>query len=167
MRVKKKPKISLAKYKKSIWKFVSIAVRLRDADNQGICTCISCGKKGYYIRDVMQAGHFFTSKHHPNVRWNLMNIHAQCSACNGSLSGNVYRYALNLAKRYSKKLVKEIDELADLPYKENIIDLDLVKQQCILLIKTHAKNKNLYDWKDMFLKYEIKQILDEREEEDI
>ncbi len=163
MRVKKKPKISLAKHKKQVWKFVSIAIRLRDADNQGVCTCISCGEQGYYIRANMQACHFLPSKAFPNIRWNLNNIHAGCQRCNGMLQGHQYRYSLALNQKYNKDISAELWAIANIPYKENITDLDIVKKQAMLLIKTHSRNKNLYDWKDMFLKYEIKQILDEEE----
>ncbi len=64
-------------------------VRLRDADQP----CISCGRhhQGQY-----QAGHYLSRGARPELAYEPLNCHKQCSACNLHLSGNVvlYRKAL-------------------------------------------------------------------------
>ncbi len=64
-------------------------IRLRDKD----LPCISCGDS-----QPMQwhAGHFKTVKAHPELRFEPLNIHKQCSQCNKWESGNLAQYRPNL-----------------------------------------------------------------------
>jgi len=67
-------------------------IRLRDND----LPCISCGttkKKQYH------AGHYRTRGHCPELRFNELNCHKQCSTCNNYKSGNIVEYRINLIKR--------------------------------------------------------------------
>jgi len=60
-------------------------IRARDRNE----FCISCGRKhdGQY-----HAGHFLTTAAHPELRFNELNCHKQCSPCNLHLSGDLIRY---------------------------------------------------------------------------
>lgn len=92
---KSETKIALQKFKsKADWakeaqtefnKFI----RARDADQP----CISCGRDhtGQY-----HAGHYLSIGARPELRFDEMNVHKQCSVCNNHLSGNavLYRKAL-------------------------------------------------------------------------
>jgi len=69
-------------------------VRLRDA-NDG---CISCDKP-YNWQGQYHAGHFFSRGHSSSLRFNLWNIHRQCSVCNNHLSGNIGEYMPRLIKK--------------------------------------------------------------------
>ncbi len=71
-------------------------IRERDKD----LPCISCGRfhKGQY-----QAGHYRTTKAHPELRFNEDNTHKQCSACNNYLSGNIVNYKPRLIEKIGQE----------------------------------------------------------------
>lgn len=64
-------------------------IRLRDSAEP----CISCDRHhdGQY-----HAGHYYSAGARPELRFEPLNVHKQCSACNAHLSGNLvlYRFAL-------------------------------------------------------------------------
>lgn len=70
-------------------------VRLRDAGRP----CISCGRKH---GGQMHAGHYLSVGAHPEMRFEPLNVWAQCAPCNTYLSGN--------AVAYRQALVREIGE---------------------------------------------------------
>jgi Bacteriophage Lambda NinG protein len=58
--------------------------------------CISCGRhhEGQY-----HAGHYRTVAAAPELRFDELNVHKQCSVCNNHKSGNITEYRINLAHR--------------------------------------------------------------------
>lgn len=148
-------KRTLAQVKKDVWKVVSLAVRLRDANVHGQCNCISCDTVAYYIRDNIHAGHFFQSRNFPGVRWDLDNLHGQCAKCNIGKAGNQYRYYLKLRNKIGEDGVNGLNKRADIKYKETIPELEVLKNRCIDIILTESESKKLYDWKQLFTKKEI------------
>ena len=56
-------------------------VRLKAADDNGYCQCVSCGKVEHW--SDMDGGHFIDKGH--SSRWALEeeNVHPQCKGCNG------------------------------------------------------------------------------------
>lgn len=78
-------------------------IRARDADKP----CISCGTTNKVKFD---AGHFKTRGAHPELRFNLFNIHKQCSNnCNVHLSGNIHGYIEGLTNRYGVWMVEYLN----------------------------------------------------------
>lgn len=77
-------------------------VRVRDKN----LPCVSCGRhhEGQY-----HAGHYKTTGAHPELRFNLRNIHKQCSVCNNHLSGNLINYRINLIDRRGLELVEWLE----------------------------------------------------------
>ncbi|MCW7548446.1 recombination protein NinG [Photorhabdus sp. APURE] len=71
-------------------------IRERDKD----LPCISCGRfhKGQY-----HAGHYRTTKAHPELRFDEDNCHKQCSACNNYLSGNIINYKPRLIEKIGQE----------------------------------------------------------------
>lgn len=67
-------------------------VRIRDK----ALPCISCGRfhSGQY-----HAGHYRSVGACPELRFNELNCHKQCSACNNHLSGNISEYRAGLLDR--------------------------------------------------------------------
>ena len=81
-------------------------IRLRD---NGLW-CISCGlppKK-------KNAGHYFSSGGHSNVRFDEDNVHLQCEACNTYLSGNLLNYQIGIEKRIGASKLIELQGKAHL-----------------------------------------------------
>ena len=96
--------------------------------------CISCGRhhQGQY-----HAGHYRSVGSSPENRYNELNVHKQCSACNNHLSGNLIPYRVNLidkigldaveliensskAKKYTVDELKEIEQ----EYKRKLKELN-------------------------------------------
>lgn len=75
-------------------------VRLRDASKP----CISCGTTGtnsirYSGGGQWHAGHYRTIAAAPELRFEPLNVHKQCSQCNAMNSGNIVEYRMNLVQR--------------------------------------------------------------------
>lgn len=67
---------------------------IRERDKE--LPCISCQRhhKGQY-----HAGHYLSRGAHPELAFNELNNHKQCSTCNNYLSGNLLNYRVNLIKK--------------------------------------------------------------------
>lgn len=87
---------SISQLKKDADRVFSIYVRMRDTDN-GICTCITCGKQGHY--KTFQAGHF-VSRRVSALRFDDENVNAQCVADNMFKQGEQYLYSKALDMKY-------------------------------------------------------------------
>ena len=82
---------------KKLWKVFSEFIRRRDADENGICTCITCGLKREWKQ--MDAGHGIPRQHW-GTRYDERNNHAQCKRCNGFEGGSQEAYAKAVDKKY-------------------------------------------------------------------
>ena len=108
-------------------------IRVRDANQQGRCKCITCNKVDTY--KAMDAGHFI-SRRYLSTRFDDQNVHAQCVRCNQYGSGEQYIHALEIDLLYgvgtkdaiyakSKELIKYTkQDLMDLAriYKQKYIE---------------------------------------------
>lgn len=72
-------------------------IRLRDADSNGIVTCITCGDKHHW-REV-DCGHF-VPRGNMATRWELKNCHAQCRLCNSTIDGKYNEHAEAIDRNY-------------------------------------------------------------------
>lgn len=77
-------------------------IRLLDS----YAACISCGRhhEGQY-----HAGHYMSVGARPELRFNLYNVHKQCSACNAYLSGNIANYRINLIEKIGIERVEALE----------------------------------------------------------
>jgi len=98
-------KISRKGLVKKLDTIFSIYIRLRKADDLGIVSCYTCGKKDYYKK--MQCGHFMSRKYY-STRWEELNCQVQCYSCNVMRYGEQYKYGLELQKEYGKDLPEEL-----------------------------------------------------------
>jgi len=73
-------------------------IRLRDKDEP----CISCGRhhQGQY-----HAGHYRTVGANPELRFEELNCHKQCSVCNNHKSGNIVDYRINLVRKIGQEAI--------------------------------------------------------------
>ena len=102
-------------------------VRLRDSG----LWCISCNlppKK-------KNAGHYFSSGGHSNVRFDEDNVHLQCEACNTFLSGNLLQYQIGIQKKIGAQKLLELQERAHVTKKWTIDELKEI-------IETYKKKVN-------------------------
>lgn len=100
-------------------------IRLRD-DN---LPCVSCDR---YHQGQYHAGHYRTVGGHPELRFDELNCHKQCSVCNNHKSGNIVEYRINLIKRIGSD---NLDWLEG-PHEAKKYTIEQLKQ-----IKQDYKNK--------------------------
>lgn len=87
-----KTKESVSSLKKKADKVFSIYIRNRDSEN-GFSECFTCGVQKPISQ--MQAGHF-VSRAVNLLRFDEINVHAQCYSCNVMKHGDLYTYAKRL-----------------------------------------------------------------------
>jgi len=94
-------------------------IRLRDHAEP----CISCGRhhQGQY-----HAGHYKTVGSAPELRFEELNCHKQCSPCNNHLSGNIIEYRPRLIEKIGLDKVEWIEGPHE-PKKYTIEDLKEIK----------------------------------------
>ena len=91
-------------YLKDLQKVFNEFIRLRDKD----LPCISCGTNKKDIQ--YHAGHYRSVGSTPELRFNELNCHKQCSKCNNYLSGNLINYRINLIKKIGLDMVEELEK---------------------------------------------------------
>lgn len=91
-------------------------IRERDKD----LPCISCGRhhNGQY-----HAGHYLSVGSTPELRFNELNVHKQCSVCNNHLSGNHIKYRSSLIKRIGEDHVLWLEG----PHSPLHLDIEQIK----------------------------------------
>lgn len=83
--IKKKKKLSLTTEKRKFLSTIQRAVVYEEASENGICTCISCGRRGPISE--FDGGHGFAKGASLKMSRVRKNIHAQCHYCNRIIPG--------------------------------------------------------------------------------
>ena len=89
---------SISKLKKELDKIFSVFIRLRDATDEGLCQCFTCGKVSHY-KTGMQNGHF-QSRSFLSTRFDEENCQVQCVGCNMFKQGEQWKFGMNLNAKY-------------------------------------------------------------------
>ena len=113
---------TISKLKKELDKFFSLFIRLRDATDEGLCQCITCGKVSHYKKGI-QNGHF-QSRRFMSTRYDEKNCSSQCVACNMFRGGEQFRFALALDSKYGEGTAQELEFLARLTVKFTRVDYE-------------------------------------------
>ena len=117
-------KKTLSKLKKELDKWFSLFIRLRDATDEGLCQCFTCGKVGHYKTGGMQNGHF-QSRRFMSTRYSEEgNCEVQCVACNMFRGGEQYKFALALDSKYGEGTAQELESLARITVKLTRVDYE-------------------------------------------
>lgn len=87
-------------YKKILWRWFSQYIRLRDSDENGICTCITCGRKHRWNGGQIDAGHYIPKNKGNAIYFDEQDVNAQCKYCNKYLHGNIGSYIIAIDKKY-------------------------------------------------------------------
>jgi hypothetical protein len=103
---KKKKKKSSRILKKKAWDLLSKIIRLKNADDNGYCACVTCGIVKHWTE--MQAGHFIPKAQGNSVYFLEENIHVQCVSCNIFLAGNLTNYTLYMIDMYGRDEVERL-----------------------------------------------------------
>ena len=113
----------ISKLKKELDKWFSLYIRLRDATNQGMVECFTCGKIAHYKKGGMQNGHF-QSRSFLATRFDEENCQPQCVGCNMFKQGEQYKFAINLDAKYGEGKAEELEILAKSVVKLTRIDYE-------------------------------------------
>lgn len=137
----KKRQPSQATLVKKLDKLFSQYIRLRDSDANGYCRCISCGRVHYW-KDI-QNGHYM-SRRYLSTRFDEMNCHAQCVACNIFNQGNIQMYRQNLIKKIGEKNVDYLEYKAKGTTKHySVFELEELIKYYTILVNKFESEKNI------------------------
>jgi len=123
-------------------KHFSRFVRLRDADDNGYCRCITCGKIHHWKE--MDCGHFMT-RDRPATRFNEQNCHAQCKYCNNYKKGEQYKHGVEIDNLYGAGTAEKLSALSNIRGQKIHTKLsikDLAKTY-LIKVKELAKQKGI------------------------
>jgi len=128
--------------KKIAWNWFSKYIRLRDSDKNGVCKCITCGRKHKWDSGQIHAGHFIPKSRGNIILFDERNNNAQCKYCNTFLHGNLAEYQIAIDKKWGPGTATELAQKS----REKIT---FTEQQLKDIIKTYKiksklllKNKN-------------------------
>jgi hypothetical protein len=101
---------TISKLKKELDKWFSLYIRLREATDEGMVQCFTCGKVAYY-KQGMQCGHF-QSRRFLATRWDAKNCQVQCVGCNMFKSGEQWQFGMQLNAKYGAGTSAELEYVA-------------------------------------------------------
>lgn len=107
---------NLSSAKKTADEWFSKYVRLRDADSNGMCKCITCDTVKHWKE--MDCGHF-QSRRYTATRWHSQNAHAQCQGCNKYQSGEQFRHGKEIDLKYGEGTAQFLETLSRKLFKMN------------------------------------------------
>ena len=145
-KAKKKKAPTLSKLKKQLDTLYSKWLRMSNADEEGICTCVSCGARLFW-KDI-QNGHY-CSRRHEILRWSPLNTFPQCKKCNIFTEGNKIWYRRNLVDNiFNETKVREIEDksLEPSPFKRADIEKMIRHYKSeVKRLENEFKEKGIYE----------------------
>ena len=84
----------------------SLYIRLREATDEGLVQCFTCGNVNNY-KVGMQNGHFM-SRQFMSTRYDEQNCQVQCVGCNMFKFGEQFKFSLALDYKYGKGTAEEL-----------------------------------------------------------
>lgn len=123
-------------------KTFSLLVRIKAADNHGICSCFTCGKPLAWKRGVKsgiesaQAAHFI-SRRFSATRWLEDNVYPGCHECNVTKNGNIKVYEEKLKEKFGENFPSKLWTIALTHHKYSEAEL------IVLLRKIQGEYKKL------------------------
>lgn len=88
-------------------KVAQLLARISNADDNGYCTCVTCGYKGLY-NEYFDGGHYIAKGGSSYWMLDPRNIHPQCKSCNGhgmQYGNKESEYALWMVDKYGREFV--------------------------------------------------------------
>ena len=133
---------NITSLKNRLDRIFSVFIRIRDADNNGYCRCISCGKIVHWKE--ADCGHF-VNRSHMGTRYSERNCNAQCRSCNRFDEGNNIGYAKGLINKYGIKVINELEVKKHSLSKLSAFDYQLMIEDYKKRIKDLRDQKGIKD----------------------
>ena len=104
---KQKSRLSVKILKKRLETIYAPYIRMRDADTNGIVSCVCCGLKSFWKGGIMANGHFISRHSSASLVYQEWNTHPQCRSCNFPHNETAkHQYMLYMIKRYGQEKVE-------------------------------------------------------------
>jgi len=97
----------IQKQKKKTWKWFSKYIRVKHSDENGYCTCYTCGRVMKWNDRNCQAGHGIGGRTN-NILFNEDIVRPQCYGCNVCGYGRLDEFADKLEKEIGRTKYKKI-----------------------------------------------------------
>lgn len=113
-----------AQLKKQLDTIFSEFIRRKEANSDGVVSCVSCGTRRYW-KDDMQCGHYIT-RDKLAIRWDERNCHTQCRICNykQKLTGDCTEYTIWMVDNLGYSVIQDLREIKDIKvklYREDLL----------------------------------------------
>jgi hypothetical protein len=95
-------------------------VRLRDANHNELCKCVTCNTIKHWKE--MDCGHF-QSRRFSATRYHEQNAHAQCQSCNKYNAGEQYRHGIEIDLLYGEGTADYLEQLSRSMIKLNKVEV--------------------------------------------
>ena len=115
-------------------------VRLKAADENGYCTCVTCGVIKKW-NDEMQGGHFF-ERGRTATKLMVENVHPQCSGCNAfkmKTTGGVLAYRRYMVDMYGEDGLDDLEAESRKVKKYTRAEVEDIAADFKAQIKFHTK----------------------------
>ena len=118
-------------------------IRLRDADENGLCHCITCG----HIADpkAMDCGHW-QKRQYMSTRFSEVNCASQCGKCNRFEQGNDVKFRAALVQKYGEDRIQILETLHKTTRKISNFELEQIAKYYKEKAKELAKEKHIKIW---------------------
>lgn len=113
--------LPLKSLEKKLDKVCSLYVRMKDADEGGTVSCVSCRKLMHW-KDA-DCGHWI-KRQHRGTRWDLRNLGVQCGRCNRYMGGNMDEMAAHILRTHGADAIEEMLAMKRAPVKHTRTDLE-------------------------------------------
>jgi hypothetical protein len=111
-------RLSLSSLEKKLDRVFSEYIRLRDSDEGGTGSCVTCGKLLFW-----REGHFI-KRQHRSVRWDERNAALQGAECNTFRGGMQDEFARAIIQRYGMSTFDELMSMKHTAKKYTRSDLE-------------------------------------------
>jgi hypothetical protein len=133
--------MTVSKLKKELDKWFSLYIRLREATDEGLVQCFTCGNVNNY-KVGMQNGHFM-SRQFMSTRYDEQNCQVQCVGCNMFKFGEQFKFSLALDYKYGKGTAEELLHKSRQINKMNSKDFEEKISYYKLIVEKLLKDKGL------------------------
>lgn len=114
--------------KKHCYDIYSLFIRMRDSDEQGIGTCITCPRQCFFYDNCADNGHGFSRKHMATA-FHPQNNNLQCKGCNGPGNGMQYDYCIAVSNKFGKGTAEKLSALSKTTKQYKFLDYcDLIRE---------------------------------------
>lgn len=123
-----------------LWKVFSRYIRVRDADENGMISCITSGRRVHW-KDA-DAGHFI-SRRHLATKYDERNVNAQSRHDNRFAAGEQYKHAKAIDKKWGEGTADKLLVLSRVTCKRGKFEIDVMLKHYTKEVERLMAEKNL------------------------